>query len=169
MTGLAFRVSHVRAGFAGVVVLLAGAGCASLSGAPPETPAVADGSLLESAASRAAAAFADLARARQGGHGAPATAPVSAVPPELGQSLGLDWVGPIDGVVAWLARRIGYGFRELGAPPVRPVMVVLRTGSARVIDLLQDAGFQAGTAALVEVDAANREIRLTYPVAEKPS
>ena len=165
MTGL----SRTRTGLASVLALSAGAGCAILSGTPPETPAVVHGSQLDAAASRAAAALTELARARHGAHGAPATAPVTAVPPELGQSVGLDWVGPIDGVVAWLARRIGYGFRELGAPPVRPVMVVLRTGSARVIDLLQDAGFQAGTAAVVEVDATNREIRLTYPAGEKPS
>lgn len=165
MTGL----PHARAGLAGVLALSAGAGCAILSAAPPETPPVAHRSPLDAAASRAAAALTELARARQVADGAPATTPVGAVPPELGQSVGLDWIGPIDGVVAWLARRIGYGFRELGAPPVRPVMVVLRTGNARVIDLLQDAGFQAGTAAVVEVDAANREIRLTYPAEEKPS
>ena len=148
---------------------------------------------LSAAAERASAAFADLARSEQarteqartdrvrGGHArteqshtAAAAAPDArrapsfrqvphTVPPELARQIELDWIGPIAGIASYLAARTGYGFREIGARPVQPVMIELTDRRARVIDLFEDAGWQAGSRALLEVDAVRRRVRLSYP------
>ena len=84
------------------------------------------------------------------------------VPPELALMRDIDWIGPVETLAATLADDAGYAFLASGRPPVRPVIVSLVADDARILDVLRDAGFQAGADALLIVDATQREVRLAW-------
>ena len=129
---------------------------------------------LAEAASRAEAALTALAgiRAAQAhppAAGIPAEAPLSSpapggspVPPELRRLVTLDWIGPVETLAEALARRAGYRFLAAGSPPVRPATVDVTAEGTPLIEVLRDAGLQAGAAATLVVDAGNRTVRLDW-------
>ena len=151
------RASFVGAVFACVLAL---GGCADR-----ERPAAADplGERLARSVALAAGAFEDLARI-EGARGPEVglEAAPEDLPPELRRRVEASWTGPLAGAVRWLAGEAGYGFREMGAAPARPVTVALPGAPARVFDLLREAGFQAGARALVRVDARRRTVAVVY-------
>lgn len=136
---------------------------------------------LAEAASRAEAALTMLARIESARTPSPAakvagSSPVSGsapvwgsapVPPELGRPVTLDWIGPVETLAGTLARQAGYRFAVAGVPPVRPAMVEVRAEGIPLIEVLRDAGLQAGSAATLVVDAGNRTVRLDWP-GERP-
>ena len=128
---------------------------------PPAAPGVAELRLVE-AAVRAEAALAALARIRTGvAPEEPAPAP-RVVPPALLRRVTLDWIGPLEALAGKLAGFAGYRFGTAGAPPARPIIVAVGGQSRRLIDLLRDAGLQAGAHALLTVDADRRQVQLDW-------
>ena len=95
----------------------------------------------------------------------PGSSPVpehSSVPPELRRAVTIDWIGPLETLAEALARRAEYRFVMAGAPSVRPVMVSVTAQDEPLIEVLRDAGLQAGNAATIVVDANGRTVRLDW-------
>ena len=147
-------------------------GCAPLGMGPGSNTEAAPGSearrpdlaetRLAEAASRAEAALTALARIRAA-EASPAPARVPAnVSPELRRPVTLDWIGPVETLAETLARQAGYRFAVAGPPPVRPAMVAVRAEDVPLIEVLRNAGLQAGSAATLVVDAGNRTVRLDW-------
>ena len=156
----------VRHGLAGVMAAF-GAGCgplASSTGALEPAPAAPDPAetRLVEAALRAEAALSVLARVRAGQAPQPAPPPPRRVPPELLRAVTLDWIGPLETLAGTLAERAGYRFVTAGPAPVRPVIVRIDADGRALIDVLRDAGLQAGGAGALTVDAARRTVRLDW-------
>ena len=156
----------VRHGLAGLMAAL-GAGCgplASSTGAlepAPAAPDLAETRLVE-AALRAEAALTALARVRIGQAPQPAPPPPRRVPPELLRAVTLDWIGPLETLAGALAERAGYRFVTAGPAPVRPIIVRIGADGRALIDVLRDAGLQAGGAGALTVDAGRRTVRLDW-------
>ena len=156
----------VRHGLAGLMAAL-GAGCgplASSTGALEPAPAAPDPAetRLVEAALRAEAALTALARVRTGQAPQPAPPLPDRVPPELLRAVTLDWIGPLETLAGALAERAGYRFVTAGPAPVRPVIVRIGADGRALIDVLRDAGLQAGGAGALTVDAARRTVRLDW-------
>lgn len=158
------------------------AGCAPFwTGTPeaePAPPAVvrpdpAEMRLAEAAA-RAEAALTALARIEsartpRAEPRAPGRSPVPGsspaledVPAALRRAVTLDWMGPVETLAETLAQHAGYRFVAAGSMPVRPVTVTVRAAGTPLIEVLRDAGLQAGAAATLVVDAGNRTVRLDW-------
>ena len=84
------------------------------------------------------------------------------VEPELLERVTLEWVGPLSSLLESLAEKAGYGFVVGGPRPVVPLVVSVSVDDEALIFVLRDAGLQAGSGALVVVDAARREVRLDW-------
>ncbi len=84
------------------------------------------------------------------------------VPAALRRAVTLDWIGPVETLAETLAQHAGYRFVAAGSMPVRPVMVTVRAAGTPLIEVLRDAGLQAGAAATLVVDAGNRTVRLDW-------
>lgn len=84
------------------------------------------------------------------------------VAPELLQRVTLEWVGPLTALLESLAEKAGYGFVVAGPRPVVPTVVSVLAEDEVLIFVLRDAGLQAGSGALVVVDAERREVRLDW-------
>ena len=123
---------------------------------------------LAEAASRAEAALTTLARIESARTpplpaGIPADLPGSSpVPPELRRPVSLDWIGPAETLAETLAQHAGYRFVAAGTMPARPVTVAVRAENTPLIEVLRDAGLQAGAAATLVVDAGSRTVRLDW-------
>ena len=117
---------------------------------------------LAEAAARAERALTALARIRAAETPPPAAKVPLSVPAALRRPVTLDWIGPLETLAATLARRTGYRFVGAGAAPVRPVMVAIMARNAPLIEVLRDAGIQAGAAATLTVDAEERTVRLDW-------
>ena len=91
------------------------------------------------------------------------------VPAALRRPVTIDWIGPVETLAERLAAYAGYRFRTAGLAPVRPVMVAIAAQDAPVIEVLRDAGLQAGDAATLTVDAEERSVRLDWAAAPLPS
>ena len=124
-------------------------------------PNLAETRLVEAAA-RAEAALTALARIRAAETPAPAAEAPLVVPAALRRPVTLDWIGPVETLAETLATRAGYRFVAAGAPPVRPLMVAIAAEDRTLIEVLRDAGIQAGAAATVTVDAERRTVRLDW-------
>jgi defect-in-organelle-trafficking protein DotD len=61
-----------------------------------------------------------------------------------------------------LADRAGYAFQVNGDQPPAPVVITLQVRQKTVIEVLRDAGLQAGTRADVTVDANAKIVELNY-------
>ncbi len=161
----------------GLMASLAG-GCAALgiepgrnSEGPQESvegrPDPAELRLAE-AAERAEAALTMLARIQSAETppppaGLPLDVPErSPVPQALRRPVTIDWIGPVEALAETLAGHAGYRFVAAGPPPVRPVMVTVAARNAPLVEVLRDAGMQAGSAATLVVDASRRAVRLDW-------
>ena len=169
-----------RRGFSLLAVCLAGVLCAgceafdpglgpdagareAIEKAPPgrEAGSLAERRLAE-AAMRAQAALAALARTSAARTEAPVAAAPLDVPPALQRAVTLDWIGPLETLARSLAEHAGYRFATAGPLPVRPLMVSVAVRDRPLIEVLRDAGLQAGAAAALTVDAARRTVRLDW-------
>ena len=117
---------------------------------------------LAEAAERAEAALTAIAMMR-----AAASPPLvpdlpAVVPVALQRRVTVDWIGPVESLAEALAGRAGYRFAMGGAAPARPVMVSVTARDVPLIEVLRNAGLQAGSAATLVVNANARTIRLDW-------
>ena len=132
-----------------------------LDAAPVVARDRAEAHLIE-AAVRAQTALAALAHARTGEATlAPAPLP-RIVPGELLRRVSVDFIGPLETLVAELAERAGYRLVVAGAAPVRPLLIEVSVEDEPLIAVVRDAGLQAGAAATVVVDAKARRVYLDW-------
>ena len=151
-----------RAAALAAAMLLPGCIFAARETAPaPGPPDAAELRLVE-AAVRAETALAALARIRAAAAPREAAPEPRAVPPALLKRVTIDWIGPLEALGGKLAGLAGYRFATAGAAPARPVIVEVAGRGRRLIDLLRDAGLQAGTRGLLTVDAGRRQVRLDW-------
>ena len=129
-------------------------------------PDLAEARLVD-AAVRAEAALTALARVRAAETLLPAAEVPLTVPLALLRSMTLSWIGPLATLAETLAARSGYRFMAAGPAPVRPVMVAIEAEDTPLIEVLRDAGLQAGDAATLTVDAGLRTVRLDW-TGERP-
>ncbi|KZX57824.1 hypothetical protein A3709_19565 [Halioglobus sp. HI00S01] len=81
-------------------------------------------------------------------------------------SLGADWHGPLDALVKKLAAVADGGWDmapSIGIRPSAGVIVHVNTDYRRIIDILQDAGTQAGSRAQLHVMSRQRVLQIEYP------
>lgn len=141
------------------------------SGDAPQVVAEPDkvSALLADAATRASSALETLAAVEQARTPRVSVAPVGNAPPELRRAVTVNWVGPVEPVVATLAGRAGYNFQTVGDKPGTPVVVSLDAVNQPVIDVLRDIGLQLGKRADVKVDGETRMVEIHYPPHDSPS
>ena len=128
-------------------------------GSPPDPAALR----LAAAAERAEAALTALARIRAADSPRRVSNVPAEVPASLQRRVTADWIGPVETLAEALAERAGYRFVMGGAAPARPVMVSVSARDGRLIEVLRDAGLQAGNAATIVVNANERTVRLDWP------
>lgn len=80
----------------------------------------------------------------------------------LGDTISLDWSGPLEPLLHKLADVSDYRLRILGNAPPIPVMVTISRDRQYVAEVLKDAGLQAGRKASIVVYPATRTIELRY-------
>lgn len=145
-------------------------GCAWFEGllAPEEAPAavvrMAEPAELRltDAALRAERALTELRQIRAAHTPALAGEIPRIVAPELLERISLEWVGPLTSLLESLAEKAGYTFVEAGPRPVVPAVVSVDVENEALIFVLRDVGLQAGSGALVVVDAERREVRVDW-------
>lgn len=91
----------------------------------------------------------------------------SRVPPELRRPLTLTWTGPMDqALTAILADLTDAGYPSTpniaGPRPAAPVIVRIEAADRPAFEVIQDIALQAGTQALVRLDARSHRIDLVY-------
>lgn len=87
----------------------------------------------------------------------------SSVPPGMNVKLTLHWDGgPIEPAVKTAASAAGYEFRTAGKQPIPAVTVRLFADQKPIIQILEDIGLQAGSAATVDINTQSRVVYLRY-------
>lgn len=168
MTGRLVSVRRLSAGGPGLAALVLMAGCAWLEAeqAPATDPAPRMANpaelRLSDAALRAERVLTELQRIRSGENPTLGAFIPRIVAPELLQRVTLEWVGPLSSLLSSLAEKAGYGFAVAGPRPAVPLVVSVSARDEVLIFVLRDAGLQAGSGALVVVDAGRREVRLDW-------
>lgn len=91
-----------------------------------------------------------------------ANATTNNVPPRMNEKLTLHWEGPIEPAVKTAASAAGYEFRATGQPAIPPVIVRLSADQKPIIQILEDIGLQAGSAATVDIVTQTKVVYLRY-------
>ncbi len=84
------------------------------------------------------------------------------VPPEISQSVDIDWQGPVEPMLAALADRAGYEFRVVGAAPATPVTVNIVRERTPLVEILRETGITIHEHGDVALSLAARRIELRY-------
>lgn len=137
-------------------------GCAEkISPIAPPAPDPAE-IKLQAAADTASQALKKLAAIEEHQHPVPPVVPVDLtnLPLELKAPITIDWDGPLTPFLRTLADRAHFGFRESGPPPAQPILIKIDAQGAPLVRLIQDAGLQAGSAAIVSVDIGTQSIEV---------
>ena len=150
-----------------VLALVALVGCVGLETREPalvveEGPEDAVALRLAAAAGRAEEALGRLSRIEASDAPVEWSAPAELVPDELMAPVSIDWTGPVAELASRLAALAGYEFVVVGAPPVQPVIVDVHARDRPLIAVFRETGFQAGTRALVTVDARRRIVEVVH-------
>ncbi len=74
----------------------------------------------------------------------------------------VDWSGPIEPLLARIARLTDFRLRILGKAPAIPVLVGISAHNKSYSDILRDAALQAGNKANIMVYSSTRVIELRY-------
>lgn len=74
----------------------------------------------------------------------------------------VDWNGPIEPLVARVARGTNYQLKVLGQEPPIPVLISILRKNVTFADIIRDAGLQAGSKATIRVFPSLRVIELRY-------
>lgn len=158
----------------GCLVLFTLAACTSPRGFSNDAPQVVAqpdkvSALLADAATRASSALETLAAVEQARTPRVSVAPVGNAPSELRRAMTVNWVGPVEPIVATLSGRAGYNFQTAGDKPGTPIIVSLDAVNQPVIDILRDIGLQLGRRGDVKVDSQSKMIEIHYPPHDAPS
>ena len=131
---------------------------------PPvvEGPEDAAALRLAAAVGRAEAALGRLSRIEASDAPVDWSAPPELVPDALMRSVSIDWTGPVEALAARLAELAGYEFVVVGAAPVQPVVVDVHARERALIAVMREMGLQAGTRALVTVDAHRQVVEVVH-------
>lgn len=84
------------------------------------------------------------------------------IPPGMDKRVSINWDGPIEPFLQTMANQTGYRFIEKGVRPVPTIMIRIMADNKRVIDLVRDAGLQAGEKGLVRVIESGQVLELQY-------
>ena len=117
---------------------------------------------LASAVDRASAALQTLASVEQARNPTAAIQAVPYAPQELRRTVSVSWVGPIEPLARKLADRAGYSLSVNGDVPSTPVIISVEAKQKSVIEVLRDAGLQAGQRADISVDPETKIVELNY-------
>ncbi len=81
---------------------------------------------------------------------------------ELEQLISLDWNGPVDNLMKYLAKSMGYRYRILGKLSGTPILITLSAKNSTVGEVLKNINLQCGHKANVVVDVKNKTLELRY-------
>ncbi len=84
------------------------------------------------------------------------------LPEELHQKVWLDWHGPVESLLAALAKRIQYSFSVVGERPATPTMVTFRHQRIELYEVVRRAGIAIHARGDVALSPADRRIELRY-------
>ena len=158
------KKSWALSGTALSVFLLSGCAAPPVAHPQPSKPDPILQSLSESAR-KIAIAQDDLARMSAAKNpamiplGPPRGAPM---PEDLLRPVYLHWHGPLEPAVRALAGMIGYRVKVVGVAPGDPVLVSIDTDRMSVYDLVQEIGLQAGDAAGVILNPAEKTMMIIW-------
>lgn len=74
----------------------------------------------------------------------------------------MNWSGPIEPLVAQIAKATGYSLRVSGVQPAIPVLVSINAKNVPLGQILRDAGYQCGDKADIVVFPRSKVIELLY-------
>jgi defect-in-organelle-trafficking protein DotD len=80
----------------------------------------------------------------------------------MGGTASIDWTGPVEPLVAKVARASNYKLRILGSKPPIPALVQVSKQNATLFDILRDVTFQVQKKADIVIYPNNRLIELRY-------
>lgn len=92
----------------------------------------------------------------------PVVPPTVILPPEALQPVTIDWQGPIEGLIADLARRADYTFRTTGNPPVNQKMVSVVANEEPIFGVMRRVGAMAHGYADVAFNPTSRVVEIRY-------
>lgn len=119
---------------------------------------------LGSAAQSVSESLRTLAKA-QATHGAVSvldTAPLITPEGGMGETVMLDWSGPIEPLLQKVSQLTNYRLKVLGVSPTPPILVSISGEEQLIADILKDAGLQANKSAHIVVYPSIRIIELRY-------
>lgn len=82
--------------------------------------------------------------------------------PVLQNRASIDWVGPVEEVVARIAKTVHYSFHRVGKQPAVPVLINLSTQNDTLCTILRNIDYQAMNKASIHVYPGRRVIELVY-------
>lgn len=80
----------------------------------------------------------------------------------MGNTVNIDWAGPIAPLIDKIARITDYRVKILGNEPAIPIIITITAKRAVIAEVLQNASFQAGRRAHIIVSPNTRVIELRY-------
>ncbi len=86
----------------------------------------------------------------------------SYTPPQMHVPLTLDYVGPLQALVQMVGGATNYEVRVMGKAPVPDTLVRVQSFRKPAIDILRNAGSQAGAVADINIFAGPRVIEVRY-------
>ncbi len=126
---------------------------------PAETSVIGQ---LEQASITATKALSQLSRIESTRTPIKAPKATGLVPDVLVKPVTISWVGPLEGIALELSKLAKYDFSIIGKKPASTVIVNLSSNDTTLIELFKDIGQQAGTRALVLVDAPRSKVEIIY-------
>ena len=136
------------------------AGCATPS--PTDTSPTPVALELQRAAVDAKAALWQLSAIQQAKTGTGFQNGLLNPPAGLATPVSIAWVGPYQDLIAALAEQTGYGYEQVGPPPVNPIIVRVNAEQLPAVSVLRDASWQARDRASLEVDEPRRAFRVRF-------
>ncbi len=148
--------------FAPVVVALTLGACQMQPAPPPrDDPAAAKLAAAALTASNALKTLSEIENRQHPDMSAPSP-DLQLVPAELRQPVRMTYIGPLDNLVAKLANIAGYAFVATGPRGSVPIIVHIESQDQPLVDVLRDAGLQAGSRATIEPNLPRHEVELRY-------
>ena len=117
---------------------------------------------LADAADKVGNALQSLASVEQTRTPAPLPPTMPAPDDGLKTPITVSWEGPIAPLLLRLANRAGYQYQQVGPVPGTPITVSINVVGKPILEILRDAGLQAGTKANLLVDSNRRLVELEY-------
>lgn len=84
------------------------------------------------------------------------------IPDILVRPVTISWTGPLQGIAQKLAHMADYDLVLIGKTPASPVIINLNSEDTTLIETFRDIGQQAGTRALLRVDAKRSKVEVIY-------